>query len=137
MPVRPPGLLRPRPDNTLDAVVVDEQGSSQATQYPNEQIVGHDLASGDLVIGPLAVNRTESVMLVVNSTSGNTWSASVDWETPEGDVLQEESASDLNLSSATEDWARLIRKGPQVEITITDESGAANNSVNAYVDASK
>lgn len=109
-----------------------------APDHPNRQVVGHDLvADGDLTIGDVGVARSEAAVVAANSTDGNTWSASVDWQNDAGDVFQSESAADINLSSVAEDWARLVRKGPRVQVTFTDESGAGSNEINAHVDTER
>ena len=110
--------------------------SQQMTaEHPNDVAVGHDLVSdGDLEIGPLDVSRSDSVLISVLSTDGNAVSVSVKHHDVDQNVFQNESATDISLSSTTEGWARLTRKGPLVTVTITDESGGASNSVNAFVD---
>jgi hypothetical protein len=122
------GLVRLRDDsgNTVDPM-------SQPS-HPNKQVSGHDLdADGDLAIGPLPLDGTSGVIISVNSTSNSEWSASVDWVDNNGNTYQQEQPSDIGLNSVVSDWARLVRKAPMVEVTITDESGGTNN-VNAHVD---
>lgn len=122
------GLVRLRDDsgNTVNPM-------SQPS-HPNKQVSGHDLdADGDLSIGPLSLDGTSGIVISVNSTSGSAWSASVDWVDNNGNTYQKEQPSDIGLNSVTSDWARLVRKAPMVEVTITDESGGTNN-VNAHVD---
>jgi hypothetical protein len=111
----------------------------QSPDYPNNQTNGHDLiGSGDLTIGPVSVARAEALVISANSTDSNSWSASVDWVNSDGSVVyQTETKSDINLSSVTEDWSRLIRKGPHAQVTFTDESGAAQNNINAHVDTER
>lgn len=126
----------------LVARVTDSSGTQvdpdRSPDYPNSQTTGHDLiASGDLVIGPVSVARSEALVISANSTDGNSFSVSVDWEDGAGNVFQTESAADIGLDSAVEDWARLVRKGPQVEVTVTDTSAAASNNINIHVDTER
>jgi len=110
----------------------------QSPDYPDSQTVGYDLiGTGDLVIGPVSVARAEAVVISVNSTDAATFSVSVDWEDGAGNVFQAESAADIGMANVTQDWARLVRKGPQVEVTITDTSGGVANNVNAHVDVER
>ncbi len=106
-------------------------------EYPASQTVGHDLTGNDLVLGPVSVARSSSVVISANSTSGNSFSVSVDWEDGNGNVFQTESETDIAMSGITQDWSRLVRKGPQVEVTLTDTSGATTNNVNAHLDTEK
>jgi hypothetical protein len=111
---------------------------SRETQFPDSQTTGHDLiGTGDLVIGPVPVDRSSALVIAANSTSGNTFSVSVDWSDGSGNVFASESASDLALSNITSDWSRLVRKGPQVTVTFTDTSGAAANNVNVHIDTQR
>jgi len=108
------------------------------TDYLDSQATGHDLiSSGDLTIGPGAVERGTAVTIAATSTDNNTFSVSVSWEDGSGNVFQSESASDIGLDTITEDYARLVRKAPQVSITVTDESGAAQNNVNIHADTER
>lgn len=110
----------------------------QSPDYPDSQTVGHDLiASGDLVIGPVSVARAEAIVVAVNSTNSETFSVSVSWENGSGDVFQSEDKTETGIDTVTSDWARLVRKGPQVKVTITDESGAGQNLINAHVDTER
>jgi hypothetical protein len=52
-------------------------------------------------------------------------------------VFQTEPAADIGLDTITEDYARLVRKGRRVVVTVTDESGAAQNNINIYVDTQR
>lgn len=107
----------------------------EAPEYPEASTVGHDLiGAGDLTVGPLSVARSEAVVLSVNSTDANSWSVTASWQDSTGNVFQSESATDLGLDSSVDDWARLVRKGPQVSFTITDTSAATSNNVNVYAD---
>jgi len=109
-----------------------------ATAYLDSQTVGYDLVgSGDLVIGPAPVERGTAVVIAATSTDTNAFSISVQWEDDSGNVFQSESATDIGLDNVTEDYARLVRKSPQVEVTITDESGATQNIINAHADTER
>jgi len=120
--------------------VTDDTGTQikpdEAPEYPQQQVTGYDLvASGDLTIGPVSVARTTAILLVVNSTSGNSFDVSVDWQDSNGNVFQTEAPADISMNNVVDDYARLVRKGPEAVFTLTDTSGAANNVINAYVDA--
>jgi hypothetical protein len=112
---------------------------SVATSYLDSQTTQYDLvASGDLVIGPAQVERGTAVVIAATSTDNNTFSVSVRWPTETGtSEYQTESAADIGLDTITEDYARLVRKGPQVEVTVTDESGAAQNIINIHADTER
>jgi len=105
----------------------------QAPNYPESEHQ-QDLTSGDLTVGPVSVARAEAVLISATSADGNSWSASVTWKDSTGNTLQSESSTDVGLDTVTEDWAQLVRKGAQVSVTFTDESGAASNNLNAYID---
>jgi len=108
-----------------------------ATRYLDSQTVGHDLiASGDItIVGP--VERGTAVTIAVTSTDNNPFSVSVEWEDDSANVFQTESAADIGLDTITEDYARLVRKSPWVSITVTDESGAAENKINLHADTER
>jgi hypothetical protein len=124
-------------------VGVEDTGGTQidpsvATDYLDTQITGHDLVgSGDLTIGPGAVKHGTAVIIAVTSTDNNAFSVSVTWEDGSGNVFQSQSAADIGLDTTTEDYSRLVRKGPQVEITVTDESGAGQNNINIHADTER
>lgn len=102
-------------------------------EHPNRTKVEHDLSNGDLEIGPLAVARSDALIIAVQSKDNASFSVSVEWLDADGNLFQSESKSDISLSSTAEGWARLTRKGPLAKVTVTDESGGAN-SINAFVD---
>jgi hypothetical protein len=109
-----------------------------ATDYPDTQVSGEDIiANGNLVIGPVPVARSSGVTIAANSTDGNTFSVSVDWVDSSGNIYQEESSTDIQLSAITQDFARLVRKAPQVRVTVTDDSGATQNNINIHVDTQR
>jgi len=126
-----------------DAVAIEDSTGAQidpavATDYFDSQTTGHDLVgSGDLTVGPGAVDRGAAVTIAATSTDNNTFSVSVDWQDSSGNVFQTESAADIGLDTITEDYARLVRKAPQVSITVTDESGATQNTVNVHADTER
>jgi hypothetical protein len=110
----------------------------QSPDYPDDQTVGHDLiGTGDLTIGPVSVARSEALVVAANSTDGNSFDVTVDWEDGSGNVFQAEAAADIGLNGVTEDWARLVRKGPQAVVTVTDTSGAGSNNVNVHIDTER
>lgn len=116
-------------------------------KYPNDDgstdngPTSHDLdptnGSGDLVIH-VQVDRTQALVVAGNSTDGNNWSASVRWidgETSDNEYVSE-SKTDTGLDTVTNDWARLVRKGPVAEVTFTSEvADGTQNQINAWVDA--
>jgi hypothetical protein len=107
-------------------------------EYINYQAAGHDtVGAGDLTIGPRRVNRGTAVIIAATSTDDNAFSVSVEWVDSSGNTYQSESAADIGMNSITEDYARLVRKGPQAEVIATDESGAAQNLVNVHVDTER
>jgi len=106
--------------------------------YPDDNTDGHDLdpnADGDLTIGPRKLEHTQAVFIAANSQDDENWSASVRWTNAGGTtVYQTESATDIALSGVNDDSARLTRKGPYVEVTLTSDAAAGiQNRVNAYV----
>jgi len=114
--------------------------TTDQSNHPQDKTVGHDLdpnADGDLVVH-VRVAVTQALIIAGNSTDGNNWSASVRWIDTEGNDNEfvNESKSDTELNSVSNDWARLVRKGPVAEVTFTSEetAGTANN-INAFVDS--
>jgi hypothetical protein len=123
-------------------VAVEDSGGTTvdpavSTDYLDHQTSAHDLATADLTIGPGAVERGTAVTIAATSTDNNTFSVSVEWVDGSGNTYQSESATDIGLDSVTEDYARLVRKAPQVQITVTDTSGAAQNLVNVHADTER
>jgi len=107
--------------------------------YPDDRTEGHDLdpnADGDLVIGPRKLENTQAVLIAANSVDNENWSASVRWTNADGTtVYQTESATDIGLSGVDNDWARLVRKGPYVEVTVTSDAAAGvQNRTNIWLD---
>jgi hypothetical protein len=94
-------------------------------------------ADGPLVVrAPVA--RTREVIVGAKSLTGQTFNASVRWIADDDPavVFQELSASDVGLSAATDDDARLTRYGPVVEVTYTTAEGPSiPNPITAFVDA--
>jgi len=103
-----------------------------------QQVTGHDLvSSGDLTIPRTVAEGATAVVIAGRSIDNNGFSVSVQWADGSGNVLQTESSADIGLNTVTEDYARLVRKGPQVEVTVTDESGAAQNNINFHADTER
>jgi len=107
--------------------------------FPESETTGHDLdptgGSGDLTL-TVEVPHNQALILAANSTSGKNWSASVTWQDSDGNEFVSESKGDIGLSSVSNDWARLVRKGPECKVTFTSEAGGGTtNNLNAYVDA--
>jgi hypothetical protein len=130
------------PVEQQSAVAVEDSAGNQVdpaiqTDYLDAQRAGHDLVgSGDISIGPGAVERGTAVTIAATSLDDNAFSVSVEW-VGAGNTYQSEAAADIGLDSITEDYARLVRKAPAVEITVTDESGAAQNNVNIHADTER
>jgi hypothetical protein len=130
------------PVEQQSAVAVENTTGNQInpalkTRYLDAQRAGHDLVgSGDISIGPGAVERGTAVTIAATSLDDNAFSVSVEW-VGAGNTYQSEAAADIGLDSITEDYARLVRKAPAVEITVTDESGAAQNNVNIHADTER
>jgi len=113
-------------------------------QYPDDdhggtnRATGHDLdpnADGDLVL-TVSVGRTQALVIGGNSTDSNTWSASVRWVDEDDNEFVSEANTDTELNAVTNDWARLVRKGPVAEVTFTSEETVGTaNAINAFVDA--
>jgi hypothetical protein len=119
-------------DVSAETVTVNNQ---DAPEHPESETTGHDLiGTGDLTLGPLSVARASKLVITATSTDGNAWSASLDWVDSNGNTFLSESATDVGLSSVTDGSATLDRKGPNVTITFTDESGGSSNNVNVYAD---
>lgn len=117
-------------EDTTDTQINPDQSPDYPATVAQQDLIG----TGDLTIGPVSVARAEAVLVAANSEDGNTFSVSVDWVDGSGNVIQTQSASDLALASITEDWARVVRKAPEVELTFTDTSGGTANNINAFVD---
>lgn len=140
----------PMNQDALESVAGDElrarvhdSGGNQvdpalATQYLDYNLRQYDLVgSGDANIGPLSVKRGTAVVIAATSTDDNAFSVSVEWEDGSGAVYQTEQAADIGLDTITEDYARLVRKGKEVVITVTDESGASQNNINIHADTQR
>ena len=129
-------------EDELRARVHDSAGTqvdpTLATRYFDSGRSGYDLiAQGDLTLGPGSVERGTAVVIAGTSTDNNAFSVSVEWQDAGGDVYQTEPAADIGLDTITEDYARLVRKAPEVLVTVTDESGAAQNNINIYADTQR
>lgn len=101
--------------------------------HPESEVVAHDLVDEDLVIGPVSVARSRAVLVSIHSTDEADWSATLDWQDEDGNTFQMESPDGLTMEQ--EAWEELTRKATHVEVTVSDESGAESNQINAYVDA--
>jgi len=106
-------------------------------QYPETEAQQDLIGTGDLVMGPVNLSKTEALLISANSTDDANWSATVVWQDSSGNVLQTEQPADITLENVQDDYARLIRKGASAEVTFTDTSGGTANNINAYVDAHK
>lgn len=139
--------IDPLNQDALQAVANDELRSrihdsagtqidpERAVDFPNQQVTGEDLTVDNTVIGPFTVAKSEALVVAVNETSGGSLNVTVDWTDGSGNTFQSESATDIGLSGVIEDWARLVRKGPQAIVTLSNSSSAT--STNAHVDTEK
>jgi hypothetical protein len=115
--------------------------TTNQTQHPESETITHDLdptnGDGDYVTH-VSVAATQALVIAGNSTDGNTWSASVRWidaESSDNEFVNE-SKTDTQLDTVTNDWSRLVRKGPVAEVTVTsEETSGTQNQVNVFVDA--
>jgi len=105
----------------------------EAPQYPDAAAEQDLIGTGDLAV-TANVKRSEAVLVSANSDDNNNWSASVTWEDENGNVVQNESSTDIGLENVDDSFAEITRKGPVVVITFTDESGGSQNNINTYVD---
>jgi len=110
-------------------------------RIPQDATTSHDLdpnADGDLERTVKVVN-TQALVVAVRSLDNENMSVSVEWtiETDTStDTFITDSASEIGLSGITEDWARLVRKGPYARVTVTsDAADGTQNRVNAWVDS--
>lgn len=114
--------------------------TTNQSQHPEDEVIGHDLdpnAAGDYV-AHVKVAATQALVIAGNSTDGNTWSASVRWIDAEGadNEFVSEAKTDTGLDAVTNDWARLVRKGPVAEVTFTsEETAGTQNQLNAFADS--
>lgn len=112
--------------------------TTNQSQHPVASVAGHDLdpnADGDLVLDGLRVAQTQALVVAIQTQDAETASASVEWEDANDNVFQSEAATDIGLSAVTDDWARLIRKGPNATVTVTSDAAAGvQNRVNAFAD---
>lgn len=100
--------------------------------YPNRSEIGLDVTPSDKTIGPISVSRVQSIILVVNETSGGSLDVSVEWLDGDDNVLQTESPADINMANVSDDWSRLVRKGSHIKFTLSDRGGATDTNV--YID---
>lgn len=105
---------------------------AEATDFPNSSLVGQDLTGGDATIGPVPVAKSQSLVVAINETSAGSLDVTISWQDTNGNVFQEQTPTDLALSGVTEDWARVVRKGPEALITLSNSNAAT--STNAYAD---
>jgi len=114
--------------------VTDDGGFSASTDdgtgYPSETVVGADLSSGTLTVGPLIVPQTQALIVAANPTGGGDFSLSVQWTDGTGNVFQTQSASELSINGATtEQNARLFRKGLAAVVAVQ----GSDTSLNLFV----
>lgn len=111
--------------------------TTNQSQHPSSQTTGWDLdpnADGDLVLSGLNIAQSQALLVSVTSQDGQATSVSVEW-TDGTNTFLTEGATDIGLSGVTNDWARLVRKGPQATVTVTSDAGAGTqNRVNVFAD---
>jgi len=118
---------------------MSDRKTTNEVRHPQDATVGHDLdpnADGDLT-RVVNVENSEALVIGVLSQDGNGVSVSVRWvdgrETLNPFVT--ESATNIGLSGATDNSARVIRKGPVCEITATSDAAAGTqNRANVWLD---
>jgi len=116
--------------------------TTNLTKFPKESIVGHDLdpdVDGDIQ-RDINVGLAQAVVIAIRSIDGNEASVSIDWvdSKERRNVYYEESAPKLNLANVTNEWARIVRKGPLAEVTVTSNvSTGTQNRVNVWMDTHK
>lgn len=120
--------------------IEDSQGTQidpdPSPTYPDSTTAGHDLiGTGDLSV-TVSPDKTQALLIAAHSDDANAFSVSATWEDGSGNIIRDQPKSEV-LSSVTDDHARLVRKGPQVTVAFTDESGGSQNNINAYVGAHK
>jgi len=115
--------------------------SRPIAQLPKDATTNHDLdpnADGDLVRTVLVAN-TQAFVVAVESVDSEPMSVSVEWVYKDENTAASfgsESATDIELSGVTEDWARLIRKGPYARVTVTsDAADGTQNRANVWLDS--
>jgi len=106
--------------------------STNQVTHPRDAAEGVDLNAGDYV-ETVDVHNAQALVIAANSEDNGNWSVSVSWQNGNGSVFLTESATDIGLDTTDDDWARLVRKGPACEVTLTDESGAQNRT-NIWLD---
>jgi hypothetical protein len=113
--------------------------TTNQVRHPQDQTVGHDLdpnVDGDLV-RHVRVAHAQALVIAVSSQDSQNLSVSVRWIDSEtnDNLFTSESATDLALSGVQDDHARLYRKGPVCEVTVTsDASAGTQNRVNCWLD---
>lgn len=139
--------IDPLNQDALEAVANDELRSrlhdstgtqidpGRAVDFPNQQVTAQDLSAGDVTIGPFPVEKSEALVVAVNETTGGTLDVTVNWVDGNGNTFQSEGPSVTGLNDVTEDWSRLVRKGPQAEVVLSNVSSAT--FTNAHVDTEK
>lgn len=126
-------------DQQTPVAVEDSAGTqidpSRATDFPDAGLAGGDLTASAQTVGPVAVGRSQSLLIRVHENDGGSVDVSVDWEDANGNSLGSQSATEIGMSGVTTDHARLFRKGAQARVTFTNSSGAT--STNAFIDTHK
>jgi len=113
--------------------------TTNQTKFPKESVIEHDLdpdADGDLV-RDINVGLAQAVAIALRSLDGNEASVSIDWLDSEErrNVYYEEPAPAVELANVTNQWARVVRKGPLAEVTVTSNAGTGTqNRVNVWMD---
>jgi hypothetical protein len=121
--------------NGASPIPVRNNGVADDVAHPEQIVAGADLVNnGDQVIN-VDVSRAKYVTYTVNETSGGSVDVSVEWLDQNMNTFFTQSASDLSAQGVTQDYSRLNRRGPRVEITVSNNSSATNTNI--FVDTLK
>lgn len=100
----------------------------------DEDIVSFDLiGSGDFTVAETNVRGTSNLTFKVNSADSNTFTVTVEWTDGNGNILYTESPTDA--TSVTDTNVTLETGSDDFQLTITDNSGAAQNNINGTINA--
>lgn len=110
------------------------------TEWPTSKnpvdidIVNYDLVgSGDYVTPIANTKSTQQIVIKVASNDDRTFTITLDWTANDGTVLYSQSPAE---GITTTDAALTFNTGSNsAQVTITDESGAGQNSINGTINA--
>jgi biopolymer transport protein ExbD len=116
-------------------IPIRNTGVADDVAHPEQVVAGADLANnGDQVIN-VDVSRAKYITYTVNEASGGSVDVSIEWLDQNMNTFFTQSASDLSAQGVTQDYSRLNRRGPRVEITVSNNSSATNTNI--FVDTLK